>query len=346
MVRTHRAARHPERPPLTRRRLGKRWLRPALGVAFGLLLLYVAEVVARLANVAPAYVADQVGGWRMMSEMRAAKMDTREGASFVLSTNADGLRTSLPVQHGSRLRVALLGDSTVFGWGADEGGTVADGLQAALDADGGPPVEVLNAAQPGYTTTQAAVFFDRVVAKYRPDLVVQFLPMHDHNLVLVSDREYLGGASGPLSTVRVTLAQHSRLYQALRQAIFPLASEPFLLPGSESAEPRVPRVSDDERRDNLDGVRARLATWGGKLALGHVPFTGDLTSSTPPPRVGEDWAQAYASEHGLVIVDLRACCGPDGGGLVLEHDPGHLRAEGNLQAGAAGAAAVRAALGG
>lgn len=331
---------------MSRRRRGSRGQRAALGIAFGLLLVYLAEVVARLAGVAPAYVADQVGGWRMMSEMRAAKMDTREGASFVLTTNADGLRTALPVEHGARLRVALLGDSTVFGWGVDDGGTVADGLQAALDADGGAPVEVLNAAQPGYTTTQAAVFFERVVAKYRPDLVVQFLPMHDHNLVLVSDREYLDGAAGPLAGARVALAQHSRLYQALRQWIFPLANEPFLLPGKGGAEPRVPRVSDDERRANLDGIRAALSAWGGKLALGHVPFMDDLASTAPPPRVGAEWAAAYAAEHGLVVVDLRPCCGPGGEGLVLPHDPGHLRAEGNLRAGAYGAPAVRAALGG
>lgn len=330
---------------MRRRARASRWRRAALGIAFGLVLVYIAEVLARLANVGPAYVADQLGGWNMMSEMQGARLDTREGASFVLTTNADGLRTSLTRERsGPATRVALMGDSTVFGWGVDDGGTVADGLQGALEADGGGPTEVLNAAQPGYSTTQVTSFFDRVVSEYRPDLLVVFLPMHDHNLVLVSDREYLDGASGPLSGVRVALARHSRLYQALRQAIFPLAGEPFLLPGREGAEPRVPRVSDAERTANLDGMRAQLAGWGGRLALGHVPFLGDLTSLESAQRVGEAWAQQYADAHGIVIVDLRRCCGPDGGDLVLPRDPGHLRAEGNVRAGAAGAPMVRAAL--
>lgn len=330
---------------MRRARPSARWPRALLGVSFGLLLVYLAELAARIAQVQPAYVADQVGGWRMMSEMRAARMDTREGASFGLTTNADGMRTQLPVAHpGARARVALLGDSTVFGWGVDDGSTVADGLQHALDVDGGPQVEVLNAAQPGYSTTQSAVFFERVVAKYQPDLVVQFLPMHDHNLVLVSDREHLDGPSGPLSGLRVSLAQHSRLYQALRQALFPLASEPFLLPGRGDAEPRVPRVSDAERADNFDGLRARLAEWGGRLALGHLPFLDDLGSVEAVPRVGADWASAYAGQHDLVVVDLRRCCGPGAEHLVLPHDPGHLGAEGNLRAGAAAAPQVRAAL--
>ena len=59
--------------------------------------------------------------------------------------------------------MALLGDSTVFGWGVDDGQTVADGLAAAL-----PGVEVLNAGQPGYSTVQAARLLE-VVAAWRPE---------------------------------------------------------------------------------------------------------------------------------------------------------------------------------
>ncbi len=319
--------------------------RLALGLAFAGVLLAVAEVALRIGGAAPAYQADLIGGWRMLPEMRAQRMTGREGHAFVLTTNADGLRTGVPRERRAGVaRVALLGDSTTFGWGADDGGTVADGVQQALDADGGPAVEVMNAGQPGYTTTQAAAFFDAVVRHYRPDLVVMFLPLHDHNRVLVSDREHLRGAEGPVATVRVALASRSRLYQAVRQRVFPLTGSAFLLPEEGDGEPRVPRVSDAERGRALREIEAAMQAWGGRVTVGHLPFVGDLEAGRAIARVGDTWAQGWADAAGMPLVDARACCAAGSGGLVLANDPGHLRAEGNLAAGRAAAPAVRAAL--
>ncbi len=333
---------------MTRRATRRGVPRAALGVAFAGVLLALAEVIARIAGVGPAYQADLIGGWRMLPEMHAEHMrGVREQADFIVTTNADGLRTSVPRERRAGVaRVAVMGDSTTFGWGVDDGGTVADGVQQALDADGGPAVEVLNAGQPGYTTTQMAAFFDAVVRHYRPDLVVVFLPLHDHNRVLVSDREHLRGPAGPIAGARVALATHSRLYQVLRQAVFPLTGSAFLRPGEGDGEPRVPRVSDTERAQALAEIRATLATWGGKLAVGHLPFVSDLEAGRAEPRVGEEWAQAWSDAAGMPVVDARACCAAGSGNLVLPNDPGHLRAEGNLAAGRAAAVSVRAAMGG
>ncbi|MFZ5481679.1 MAG: SGNH/GDSL hydrolase family protein [Myxococcota bacterium] len=327
---------------MTRRRLA----RAGLGLVIAGAVLWIAEIACRLAGLGTAYQADAIGGWRMMPEMRAQTITgTKEAHRFVVTTNRDGLRTSLPrARTPGVARVAVMGDSTVFGWGADEGGTVADGIAAGLAARG-IAAEVLNAGQPGYTTTQVATFFRDVVAAYRPDAVVVFLPMHDDNRVLVSDREHLDGARGPAATVRVALATHSRVYQALRQAIFPLAAEPFLVPGMQrSAEPRVPRVSDAERDENMDGMRAILAEWGGVLAVGHLPFLDDLRGRSFP-RFTTAWADAYAARTGTPIVDLRACCAsPDAEALVLPYDRGHLTAEGNVVVGRAAAEPVSALL--
>jgi hypothetical protein len=317
----------------------------ALAVGFGLALvvalLVLAEGALRLLGVEPAYQADAIGGWRMLPQQTGQVVRTREGDTFVLSTNAEGMRTTLPqARRADRWRVAVMGDSIVFGWGVDDGQTVADGLAVGLQAALGAPVEVLNAAQPGYSTAQTAHFLNGVVADWKPDLVVVFLAMHDHNRVLVSDRENLRGADGPAAAVRVALARHSRLYQALRQQVVPLSREPFLMPGQDSSEPRVERVSDAERAVTLREMRERVAGWGGALALGHMPFLGDLEAGAALPRDGADWAGAFAAEEGLAIVDLRACCGPDAGDLVLPNDPGHLSAAGNRAAGVYGAGAV------
>jgi hypothetical protein len=312
-------------------------LKLVFGLTVAAVVLVLAELGARSAGVSRAYQPDRIGGWHMLPAQDHAAIQTREGHSFRLSTNADGLRTHLSrARTPGHPRVAVLGDSIPFGWGADDGQTLADGIQAGFAARGHAEVEVLNAAQPGYSTSQVNRFFEQVVRHYQPDLAIVFLPMHDHNLVVVSDREHLRGADGPGSAIRVALAKHSALFEALRQALFPLADQPFVVARPDApapTEPRVPRVSEAERAQNLDELAGWLAEWNGRLAVGHMPFDGDLTSPTPLPRLGADWAESYAAEHQVPIIDLRPCCGPDGGHLVFPHDKGHLTGEGNLLAG-------------
>ncbi len=192
--------------------------RAGFGLAFAAVSLLTVELALRIAGVRPAYRVEDLGQWRVSSNMHArSTKGPRDEHAFILSTNADGLRTEVPrAKATTRTRVALMGDSTVFGWGVDDGGTVADGVQAVLGAD----YEVLNAGQPGYSTTMMAWLYGEVVNAYQPDLTIVFIPMHDTNLVLVSDREVLKGGATTIAKVRVTLAQESRIYQALRGVVF------------------------------------------------------------------------------------------------------------------------------
>lgn len=211
-------------------------VRPLLGLLVGGGLLLLLEGGLRAAGVAGA----------------------GEGQFFSVTTNGDGLRTRLarPRTPGVS-RVALMGDSTVFGWGVDDGGTLADGTQAALDGVG-VLVEVLNAGQPGYSTTQAAWLFGEVVQAYRPDRVVLFLSRHDYDYVPVSDREALSGGDGFASRVRVRLASSSRTYQLLRGLLWSRTDAPALHPRDVTGEPRVPRVGDAERACCVGEAAARV----------------------------------------------------------------------------------------
>lgn len=326
-------------PPRTSARRQKRSIarRAAFGVTVAALLLLMGELALRIAGVRPAYRVEDLGQWRVSGNMdgRSTK-GPRDGHAFLLSTNADGLRTQLPTARTpGRTRVALMGDSTVFGWGVDDGGTVADGAQAAL----GDRYEVLNAGQPGYSTTMMAWLYGEVVRSYTPDITVVFIPMHDSNLVLVSDREVLDGGATPLAKVRVGLARESRTYQALRGLLFDFTEKAWLLPGETATEPRVPRVSDAERTLALDDMHAAMSAWGGTLAVGFLPFKGDIEDGGRAQRPALGWAQEYVASHGATMVDARACCAGQTG-LVLADDPGHLTAAGNLAAGAAIAAEI------
>lgn len=324
-------------PPRTAARRQKRSIarRAAFGITFAALLLLMGELALRIAGVRPAYRVEDLGQWRVAANLDArSTQGPRDGHAFLLSTNADGLRTHVPVPRTpGRTRVALMGDSTVFGWGVDDGSTVAEGVQAAL----GDGYEVLNAGQPGYSTTMMAWLYGEVVHTYTPDITVVFIPMHDSNLVLVSDREVLDGGATALAKVRVALAQESRTYQALRGLLFDFTEKAWLLPGERATEPRVPRVSDAERTLALDEMREAMSAWGGTLAVGFLPFKGDIEDGGRMQRPALGWAQEYVAARGAAMVDAHACCAGQAG-LVLADDPGHLTAAGNMAAGAAIAA--------
>lgn len=121
-------------------------------------------------------------------------------------------------------------------------------------------------------------------------------------------------------------ARLSALYQELRSPIFPESDQ-------ASTEPRVDRVSDDERTAGLLEAQAALAAHGGRVAVGWLPFKADIDGMGGVDRPSGPWMRAFAERTGAPIVDVRGCCSGDG--LVLADDPGHLSAEGNRAAGLA-----------
>jgi lysophospholipase L1-like esterase len=316
---------------------------PLYGLLLAGVCLVLVEAALHLAGTAPAYEVGRLGEWRFRANLNdQAFQGPRDGHAFRVSSNAEGLRTALPQARAEgRCRLALLGDSTVFGWGVHDGETVADAAQEALP----PGAEVLNAGQPGYTSVMAAALFDQVVAAYQPDLTVLFVPMHDTNLVPVSDLESLRGGADAAAAARVLLARHSRIYALLRLALSPAAGDAFVVPvhapdGTETsaAASQVPRVSDSERTHVLAEMRERAATWRGEVRVGYLPFLQD-SERPSPPRPLDAWMTANAGPSAMVDLRASALGQVD---LVLADDAGHLSASGNRTAGAALAAAILA----
>ncbi len=321
-----------------------RLVRAALGASFAGLLLFVAEVALRLTGISPAYQADRLGGWRFAANLDDHQiLGANEPHDFRVSSNDAGLRTHLPREKTPGVtRIAVMGDSKVFGWGVGDDEGVGEALEQAL----GPGFEVLNAGQPGYSTTQAAWLFEETVVDWQPDLTIVWQSMHDFNRTLVSDREHLHGGATPTAWARVLLARHSRIYTLLRKQLYTEAERIQLLPQQATNDTaRVQRVSDDDRRANFDRIRELSAAWGGELAIGLLPFYRDLSTapgSTAQPREGQPFATRYAEEHELLLLDVRTCCGPDVDALVFPFDHGHLTAEGNRRVGVAAAPLVAA----
>jgi lysophospholipase L1-like esterase len=95
------------------------------------------------------------------------------GARVLVS--ADGRRipeNGEPPPRPGALRVALLGDSTAFGWGVAFHQSYGAVLCARLEALTSRPVDLRNWAVPGYNTAQEAALYRKAVRAWKPDLVI------------------------------------------------------------------------------------------------------------------------------------------------------------------------------
>jgi hypothetical protein len=107
------------------------------------------------------------------------RLDTTYQESRVLTDDLGFRVGSRPPGDPSRsIRVALLGDSTPFGWRVDYEDSFADKLRISLEKLAGRPVVLRNFSVPGYNADQEHHVFLRDVVGFEPDLLIVF---HDHN---------------------------------------------------------------------------------------------------------------------------------------------------------------------
>ena len=112
-----------------------------------------------------------------------------ENTSFAVSTNSDGLRTSIEMPDSKKtLRIMTLGCSTTFGWGVADSETYPARLQHYLTEAGYGNVEVVNAGQPGYTSFQGTWLWDALLEDYQPDVVLVGYIVQDARKAAYSDK--------------------------------------------------------------------------------------------------------------------------------------------------------------
>jgi lysophospholipase L1-like esterase len=318
-----------------------------LGLVFAGAMLGFAEVAARLVGTRPAYRQNALGVWRVTFGLENQSFSGDKGDhNFRVSTNTDGFRTNaFRVAPDDHTRIALMGDSTVFGWGVDDHETFAEVGEARLVGDG-HRIQVINFGQPGYSTAMVGELFRESVAAYQPDHTIVFIPMHDYSQALISDVEFLQGAATVSRAIRSLLVRHVALYEVLRRRLYPLASQAQLLPHQASKETRVARVSEDERIQVLNEMRAVAAEWGGEVSVGFLPFYSDLQGLSGAPqshsgatsmhlmgRPGVESLRAWSVAHDRPMFDLRDCCARGARDRTFDFDHTHLNALGNREVG-------------
>jgi lysophospholipase L1-like esterase len=134
-------------------------------------------------------------------------------------TNARGFRTPAfeTRKADAALRVAVLGDSSTFGWGVEHFETYPERLvpplAAALGVDAAR-LEVLNLGVPGYSTFQGRVLLERVALPLAPDAVVWSYLSNDGAVTGVSDRDTYARRLGWSGALLARL-HASRAFEAL-----------------------------------------------------------------------------------------------------------------------------------
>lgn len=104
-------------------------------------------------------------------------------------------------------RIALLGDSFVFGWGVKQNESFAKVLEDTLNkiSQGKPKFEVLNFGVPGYSTFQEVAKFKELGVDFDPDAVLVFFIENDFGLPFyVRDIYNPGSILSAVSFARLT----------------------------------------------------------------------------------------------------------------------------------------------
>jgi lysophospholipase L1-like esterase len=283
---------------------GRAWRRTALKLLFSVgLTLALVEVGCRvvlrmqLAGLrammgVPAFYYEPSADPVLVYELKRGYTFTHDGRR--VHVNGEGIRDDEETVPAAPRRVAILGDSVVFGTFQDQAATLGAGLQRRLDP-GGASIRVLNFGVPGYAVREVARFFQDKDAIYHLTDAVYLLNPNDFAW---RDTRFEGADGG--------------LYRMFRA---PSSAALLFL---QKAEYRVHR-SGSLFHDALVSVPWYEWMFAGTRARAYESIRE---------------AKAYAAAHGirLAVVPLPAGCAYRGATYALDamYDDigGFLRAEG------------------
>ncbi len=155
------------------------------------------------------------------------RLGSVDGQVMVLRTNEDGLRTGYDratfLEHSPR--IAILGDSYVFGMGVPQGREFPTLLEALLRREPGlSDAAVLNAGVVSYSPFLERWQFEDVVRAYRPDLVLLVIDVTDVGDDLKYENESLAAGGRPAFDLPLGEAERFRDRGPLWNLAAPLRS--------------------------------------------------------------------------------------------------------------------------
>jgi lysophospholipase L1-like esterase len=237
-------------------------------------------------------------------------------------------RAYTPIPDAHVLRVAVVGDSFTFGWGANDDQTYPSRLEHLLNDTLGP-AEVLNAGVCGTGTGNEALWYDLWVGRFHPNLVILTVVPNDTDDDLARPLFSIdaSGNVAPKSAFQVEqfqsetltarrlitglplydyLTEHSELLNLFRRTISVLIRHHHIkavsAPGGPSAFETVGlRLLGGE----VEWLNQRMRSSGAQLLVVFVPFRESVYGQVPK-------TNPVVSKSLAMVKTLTRVCAQDG----------------------------------
>lgn len=190
--------------------------------------------------------------------------EVAKNVTFRIVSNSDGFRDrELEPKRPGKVRIVTLGDSSTFGWGAQQEHTFQALLEDRLEAWQPGRFEVLNLGMPGYNTHNGIGVLEHYARGLDPDVVIVSFGANDPRKVPRPTAEVLALDDTALGALRYRLLDLGT-YRLLRKVVLSL-SDPLSRPTSDEAQGRakVPAVDLDSYRANLQHIDETVRGDGG-----------------------------------------------------------------------------------
>ena len=202
----------------------------------------------------------------------------------ISSQRFHSLKDFAPYPDPKTLRVAVVGDSFTFGWGANHDQAYPARLERLLNTQYGP-TEVLNAGVCGTGTGNEALWYDAWVSQFHPNLVILTVVPNDTDDDLARPLFSIdsSGNVSPKSAIQVQQFQSQTL--AARQIITRLPLYDYLTEHSELLNLFRRTVSVLIRRHHMKETSAKAGasafdTIGLRLLAGEVQWLNEKVRSS------------------------------------------------------------------
>lgn len=178
------------------------------------------------------------------------KFRLRSGV-YEMSTNDLGMRgpNVAAEKPAGTIRVAMVGESSTFGYLVNDGEEAARLLEASL-VQSGLAVEVVNAGVPSYNLFQERIRFRELVAPLKPDIVVCYLGWNDLGYVVSETPAADSFRRRPIASAPERLLGRSVLYTFVTRRI--LKGSP--LPPAVLPQYKPSDAGQAQFRENLLGL--------------------------------------------------------------------------------------------
>jgi lysophospholipase L1-like esterase len=249
---------------------------------------------------------EQYSDFYSPNQIGALKANLPLDPSTSASLNAFGMRMDgVEVKKAPGvIRVALMGDSTTYGWGVPQEESYAAMMQSLLNQNSESKVEVLNFGAPGFSSYQGLKQYEWLVHNFDPDVLVLSFGLYDGFEARVSDAEWYSlfeqaGAGKQPSGISGMLDRYSAFvhWRNTRKRVAALEQAKVLYDSRLDSDQWVDRVSTDDMVANLTAIIQHHQQKGGSVVVANLNLLNYHNEKT---------LQALANDTGSAYLDARS----------------------------------------